>query len=1025
MHLHRLFALLACLMLSWHVNAETISFIANGMPNGTSASGQWHTSNGTLTGEGMGNLLTGNYVFKWERGLAVDVDLSLDKLDGTAASIMLGKNNFVIDAREGLLYEAPGKTAQAFPFPDDFQAGKRFNCFITVNKDNTAFWYIDNRKVGEVAEIIAEDGWTCALRPHRNCMRVSRWEVDCSIAIRSGQELEVASVEQHRHFLTQPVEKTITAINNDAILVLPFCQPNDIGPCEFEMHALPNGSCLVWEGTVSPNGGIALPQEKLQKIFESSTLERMIRPVELTLSRNGQAFRKRRLGLYDQTVHGNFPKGEIRVTNGYAEKYIDGRPVGTISNRLGRAYGEHFLATTIKNFAAAGIDGNLVIVNPFEFMDKETFEFDQNAFLQNFESYALRTIAENPNARFQLHWQLMVPATWGDAHPDELIGLDNNVKTLSYGPENKLQPSYASVLWRETSGKILRSTVRILQNSPWADRIAELRVLYANCGEWNHWGYQEQAFTDFSRPMQVAFAEWLQEKYGNVDNLRKTWGKENISFEDNLIPTREQRLADKGTFRMNGNESQPSVDYYEFFQKMAARTIEYFTRIAKEASDNRLLVGSYYGYYWGHVSAAPYHSLDSGNFGVRYLLESQWIDFIGGPYPYGERRDGCEINGFPRSLALHGKIWESEGDMRTHRSGEDQRQYGTTDNLAESIEVAKRDYALNRSAGSCYYFFDFVDNWYDDPEFMDTVAKLVRIDNFLRERKDSFPRRVAIVVSEEMVPHLSNTESPWLWRITEGERSENPRIGIPYDVILDADLKFVDFSQYQAVIFQDAYYASDETIRLVKEKIRKNGRKTIFYYSPGIVSPENQYDLDRSEQLTGIRLELDETKGDTIVRLKNGTAAMDNGAVSPRIFVNDKQANVFAEFADGVPAAATKSMPDGCESIIISHPQPNHAFMREVLDNCGLKIYQTKGNAQCYFAGPMLAIYSRGPGSGEFELPDSTEIVADFFTGEIIAENTSSFKMAFPSTPQTRMLFVGLRKDWQAYLEMLEHTEMQ
>ena len=497
--------------------------------------------------------------------------------------------------------------------------------------------------------------------------------------------------------------------------------------------------------------------------------------------------------------------------------------------------------------------------------------------------------------------------------------MDNGITTLKGTPGNERQPSLASELWRRRMGEILSAALTALRRSPYADRIGYCRVRYGNCGEWTHWGYGEQAFVDFSEPMRRAFSRWLRRRYASTEKLRAAWGDPQVDFDAaDLIPDRAKRMDYPRSF---GSPGQAAADYYEFFQELTAETILHFTRIVKKSSDRRLLAASYYGYYLGCYSQAPYHFQDSGHFGTRFLLNSPDIDIIGGPCQYAGRRFFIEVNGITGSLALHGKLWETEGDLRTSLSGKRQFGAGAHDDPAESIALLKRDYMLSLSRRACFYFYDFARDWYADPDFMATVRRLKEIDDAFFAVKRIPAPEVGVIFDEAGIPLLPNTPDKELQFRRRKWREEISHWGVPTGFYLKSDLDRLDPKRTPVLVFAEGM--PDES---VQAELKKRGFMAVL--------PLELSAADMREKLDGFH------------RWTNGKAWLLDAFVAP----------------------------------------------------------------------PLVGIFSRRAGTRSVMLPKRVEVVADLFTGEIIARNVKGFRCDLPSTPETRIFFVGNEAELARFL---------
>ena len=1014
--------LLTCVSI---LAAETIYAVKDGQATAAAqltAPQRWHAgADGALVGGGIGHMLCVKQPFASER-LVIDAELALEKLEGTAASLIIGNGNLGLDGGAERLpfferLDQTGAVSQTLETAFRITPGEFFHLHIECSDGRLAAT-ADGVPLAEVP--FKPDGSvTVALRPHRNTMHVKSLAVmgiplpvrDTLVAERLNQKLN-----------TVPVALEIVSCQDGGTVTLK--SESLPAPGTYSCSLTPENpegleKAISFRTELDNSGQLRIPAEIAQAVYSTSAVKFNLRPARLDLMDvDGTLLVPNRLLLSNPSAATDYPQGEVRMDAGQPEFWVDGEPTGTVSGRLDRAYGvPRIQGRAIRQFAEAGIHNHLLIVFPYHFMRMEGKELviDWDAFLQDLEDDFSRIIAEDPLAHFRLHYELLVSSDWVDIYPDEAVKLDNGVQTLNYGVGKKLQPSYASPTWRRQAGEILAEAVRRLCASPYADRVSHWRLLYANCGEWNHWGYHESAFVDYSAPMQHAFGEWLHSKYGTTEALQAAWGREDVDFgSSDLVPSREERLAGGKVFRTGGSEVQSTVDYYAFFQEYAVRTIEYFAKIVKEASKGRLLVGSYYGYYWGHLNASPYHCQDSGNYGMKYLLESPWLDFVGGPYPYDNRRNGLETNGLALSLARHGKIWESEGDMRTHYSGEANRIYGSTDNIQEDIAIARRDWFLNRSRKATYYFFDFVSDWYRDPPFMENLGKLHRLDEAIRGIPDRHPARVAFVVSEESLPHFSNHPARAFQELRNTVQGFNRCWGAPCDILGEADLADTDFSQYRLVIFANAAYVSDKTIRLTHERVMRDGRTVLFLHAPGLIGMDNQLDPERSRAFTGIGLKAIPEGTYTEVHFQPGNSPyMKTAPIQFQTVIDDPEATVMATYPDGQVAGAVKRFAD-YTAIVLCHPAPNAAFMRTLFNQMGIHIYERLNTWNHYFfTGPLVGIYSRQKSHSSLAFPETYEVIADVFTSEVLARNADRVDIEMPDEPATRILFTGTNAEWE------------
>ncbi len=958
--------------------------------------GEWVSMEGRLVNSEIHRLLPARDFYRGDR-FRIVCRLALEKFEGTAAALVAGEIVWGFDGGEqnGFFVEIPGGGVHSFPRPAGVSPGKPFDVVLTGENGEMTL-AVNGKEVGRVPYDKARS-LDIYLRPHRSRMSVGEFSIEGTAA---GSRLAGMPA--------LPVPGLLP-IGKMARVTLPYSGLVNPGVCRAKLGNV-EFSCPV-----DADGIVEIPAEILEQAYRTQANRFNVKCLKLTLADRQGGGGVLALMLFDPERRNDFALGRVRSFNGSCGFVMDGEEIGTMTGRLCcSARGNGFQPSAVREFGRLGIHGNIVLLAPWNHL--KNGRLDAGALLAEISEILGRILAEDPEGMLMLQFPLYMDFAWLDAHPEELIVLDNGKETLHNAPGKRRQPSYASTAWRRDAGRMLRDAVETLRNSPLADRIGYLRLNYANCGEWNHWGYHENAFVDESKPMQRAFGRWLEAKYGTVEALRKAWGDRGVSFgAERLVPSREVRLAGGEFFRAAGEKARPAIDYYTFFQELAADTILYFAKIVKEASGRRLLTGAYYGYYFGHYGANPYHFQDSGSYAAGHILRSEEIDFIGGPYPYESRRETLILNGLAQSARLHGKVWESEGDQRTHYSGDANRVYGTTENLQESIAVAKRDFMVNLERGASYYFFDFYRNWYRDPEFMATVGRLREIDAALRKISRRSAAQVAVLFSEEAIPFLSNRpEAKGVGGFAATVRTQLSRLGIPADYYLLSDLDRIDFSGYRVVIFANCYRTDDEMIARIRRYAARGNRTLLFLYAPGMVGEDARFEPERSRKLTGIGLRAEPEKAfDGISSAWSRTRRV---PLRPRISVDDAGATVIARFPDGAPAGAERRFADH-KSVVICDPLPDAVYLRGLLarEKVALRASGRSGLDQVNFAGPLVGVYSRSGGPRTLWFPKPVEIVADLFSGEILARNAKQLDFEAPRTPQTRIFFAGSAADYRHF----------
>lgn len=161
------------------VHAADRVFVESGRAVAIDPAGDaWKTQGQSLVGSGVGNVLYANAALG-EGDFSVTVRLSLDELNGSAASFVFGDNHFGFDGRTGWMFvEGPvfgGGTQFVRPSKEHIQPGKPFT-FRFVRQRQTLLFEI-NGQVVRTATIEANHharltGADFGMRPWRATLRV-------------------------------------------------------------------------------------------------------------------------------------------------------------------------------------------------------------------------------------------------------------------------------------------------------------------------------------------------------------------------------------------------------------------------------------------------------------------------------------------------------------------------------------------------------------------------------------------------------------------------------------------------------------------------------------------------------------------------------------------------------------------------------------------------------------------------------------------------------------------------------------
>lgn len=362
--------------------------------------------------------------------------------------------------------------------------------------------------------------------------------------------------------------------------------------------------------------------------------------------------------------------------------------------------------------------------------------------------------------------------------------------------------SFSSQKWQQDAGEALVRLIRHIENGPYADRILAYHITYGACGESMPWGRQDGKFGDYGISNQRAFWEWGLQRYGTPDRLRQVWGEG--CCKTNAVPPADRRERSDRILRL-GKEDTICVDYDRFTSEMNAGAIERFGRLVKEETGGKIsggtvtggkAVGVFYGYYL-HMARAAY----AGHLAIDQLLRSPYIDFFAAPKSYYRSTPG-EPGGemCPAQSINRKKLWLDESDNRTHLCTALGEQHRAAQNFSETRTVLWREFAKNIAHGSGFWWMDLGGGWYDDPQIMDEIKRITKLNHLLQEKEHHSISEILIVTDEESEYYRSVNPKLHRQGLEESIR-EAHLCGAPVDLLRFADLTEIDLHPYRLVIF--------------------------------------------------------------------------------------------------------------------------------------------------------------------------------------------------------------------------------
>ena len=585
-----------------------------------------------------------------------------------------------------------------------------------------------------------------------------------------------------------------------------------------------------------------------------------------------------------------------------------------------------------------------------------------------YDQYFAAILDADPEAYFLPHIGLAAPLWWQKAHPEELTRYADGTA----GPN-----SLASELWRREMGEDLRKLIAHLRTAPYADRIVGILFYCGYTAEWQMWGTWQEQKDDYSAPALRAFRAFLRARYGTDEGLRRAWNNPTVTLETAEIPSMAARRPQGSQVLRDPQTERPAMDYYEFINHMDADALLHFAHIAREATEGRVLVGTYYAY----LSAHGANQQDSGHLAARRVFDSPDIDFLMSPPAYYFRAPG-EASVFMSatdSLRLRGKLWLDESDHRTYLS-DPASGFGRAKDLQETLGVFWREFSACLCKRAAVSFFDMAGGWFSDPTLLSQMGLARRTMQDSLATRRPFAAEVGLFVDPDsfywMRPTVAQT---WL---VQSPLAHQPQAGAPFDYCLLDDINQPWMPDYKLYVFLNAFHLTPAQRDAIETKLARNHATALFVYAPGYFG-DGDDPVTAMTRLLGFRVVSDPAEGNTQALLDAASPLAQGVDVSkpvgrewkaaPVFFVDDPSATVHARLAsNGKPAVVSKPR-NGWTCYYSATLDLPPTVMRNLMRQAGVHLWADTDDA-LYADGCFVALHASAEGAKTIHLPRGTAL---------------------------------------------------
>lgn len=401
--------------------------------------------------------------------------------------------------------------------------------------------------------------------------------------------------------------------------------------------------------------------------------------------------------------------------------------------------------------------------------------------------------------------------------------------------------SIASDKWMLNASKKILALTDFCHKNPEYGKI--IAGFFPNSREWFQWKHRKFG-VDISGVNTAKFRKWLAKKYGNnLRSLQTAWCMDDVSFKNAMIPSDEL-----GAEKVNSNErklfDQPSdqriLDYLDYYNEMTADRIINLARLIKQATNNKVLAGFFYGYLFDLWESK------SGHYNLMKVLRCQDIDFLASPVSYQDRNEGGTGSSMSpvQSVQGHGKLWFDECDYPSPVESAEGENLPSATWLPRIIsmdglyEIYRRQLGYQMIRGNGCWPMDLMGKgWYDNIDFWKLMKTLNELYQKYEKIRPAPSSEVALVIDEEGLALAADSRFN-MWMLGK-LRDELYRSGVNFGTYLREDIENGFAPDAKLYIFVGAFRMQPQTINKLVKVLHQKGKTTVWVYDFGI-TPEQE-----------------------------------------------------------------------------------------------------------------------------------------------------------------------------------------
>lgn len=470
---------------------------------------------------------------------------------------------------------------------------------------------------------------------------------------------------------------------------------------------------------------------------------------------------------------------------------------------------------------------------------------------------------------------------WAAEYPDDLMRFvvynPDGTTSVSDGHETTngyetSSVSIASDLWLEACADTLAEFTEALKaEGLYDDALLGYHIGGAESGEWFHIGLREKGI-DLSPTNRRAFISYLREKYSAIEVLNAAWDMALADFEAVELPADipgNDRTRPAEITLFTGPDDQRFVDYGEYASRIVTNRITKLAAAARKTTRGEKLIAFFYGYYFDLYDAR------TGHFDLHRVLDCPDIDILTSPICYTDRNEGGvgALMSPADSVALHGKLWMIENDIRTlltYRLDDSGENWPKVQSIEGVIDVYRREAGTMLAHGcGCWYMDLVARGWQYHPEIWQSIAEIKGLYGAMAPGLDLLRPEVAVCVDEAAMPYSAHAEAMGM-QVLYNFRLQFYRAGVKFGLYTFRDVVDGKVPSARVIFHLNPWNLTQPDAKALKAVLARQKATLVLVQSVGVSDDAALAALTelRFERVSGEMLPLEMTPLDGLPMLQ-------------------------------------------------------------------------------------------------------------------------------------------------------------